>query len=199
MLKGHLLMLLCILFSSTCKAQVAHEFKVNMLDFVYVQFTPMYEHIRSEKWAIEVGLPINIKTKETNPFVVGQSEFASLLIRPNISYKRYLLFNKEHGSHGLYIGPYLELGYSIFVEDGYVERLELIQGGEILEYQATPTGIKEIRTGLNVGFKFLIQEKYIIEPTILSTVGFDIGKGSAELGYVPDFRLIPTFRTGLRF
>lgn len=192
---------LSCLFSISSQAQYDYEFKSDILDFLRNEVKFTGEVVLSNRWGVEVGLGFDFEPKnalENSILANPDNQFSSVFLKTDVGLKYYFLFNKYRGN-GLYIGPYTRIGSSLYVQQGYIEKWEELNKREASEWLSTTRGLKSLEFGIISGWKFLIKEKYIIEPGFTYTLDRTIGKGSSDLNFgtvaIFDF----TFKTGIRF
>jgi hypothetical protein len=186
------------ILSLTCYSQKDHEFKADMLDFLSLEYKVTYEQVFSNLWGVEFGLALDTRTQnvsEVGSFGIINHEYSSVFVRTDLAFKYYFLFNKYRGN-GLYVGPYFRAGSSLYVQDGYIEKWEEVNGRPASERMLVTRAVKSIDFGLICGYKFLIKEKFIIEPGFTYTLDREVGKGALD-GSSAHFDF--TFKTGYRF
>lgn len=163
--------------------QKKHELKIDFLSARSNNYIPHYEAVLTNRIGVEIALgfdfrDIYLQDIDFNPFTLELHEFSSFHFNPSLGAKYYLL-SLENGS-GIFAGPYTQINFLLWREEGYVEKWEEIENRKAPEKVFSNRGIRSLRYGLHYGGKLIIKDHYIIELVGTYALFQEIGKGANE-------------------
>lgn len=184
-MKIKLITLLLVLCHSFTQAQINHDFKIDLPHYLNKHILPHYELILSKHIGVEVAIGYDYNeigiSEPDSVFIFTTTPdftFKNRELNPSLGINYYIGKGEKYG-YGFFLGPYIRLNYLLHREEGYIEKVEEIFDIEVNEWRRRE-GVKELKYGINLGYKWLIKSHFIIE--IVSSMTYDkrIGSGSSE-------------------
>ncbi len=189
--------ILFLFFTISVIAQYQHEVKLDLLKALDNEYIVHYEVLFTKNIGFEASFGVERGRTFIHDFNNSNSQFSFSTTELNLylAGKFYISGKKKYG-RGFYFGPYLNINYLLDREDGYVEKYEEINNRPPSIRFSDESRFDTINLGGQIGYKWLILSRFVLEaqisfanrifigPGITKNFGnYYTGEGFVKLGY----------------